>query len=270
MTRIRLHLDGRWGFRSVVLVLLQVTFLGKYDGQGQGRRGWPFSCLPDLAADCCESSDYFFSTRLGQLCWDVVNSSLLPFLQWLYCRLHFFAKDGKVILCVCLGTVQSCDCIAQSRILSIGLIFPERSSIVIAFLYFVRDSQVFCEFMYPLISYPVFFFSFFFFHALFYVVVHFLVFLRCIRFESSYSSLLLSHRSRISAVTQGLFFWRCLPKASLAVSVTPELKVMIIESTSAFSLLYPTPHSVSIQEGGGILESLRPSVLVSLYLSLRP
>ena len=31
------------------------------------------------------------------------------------------------------------------------------------------------------------------------------------------SSLLLSHRSRISAVTQSFFFWRCLPRISLAV-----------------------------------------------------
>ena len=29
-----------------------------------------------------------------------------PFLQWLYCSLHFSAKDGKVILWVCLGTIQ--------------------------------------------------------------------------------------------------------------------------------------------------------------------
>ena len=35
--------------------------------------------------------------------------------------------------------------------------------------------------------------------------------------------LLLSRRSRISAVTQGLFFWRCLPRISLVVSVTAVL-----------------------------------------------
>ena len=52
------------------------------------------------------SGDYVLSTCLNQFCWDVVNSSWLPFLQWLYCSLHFFAKDGVVILCVCLGTVQ--------------------------------------------------------------------------------------------------------------------------------------------------------------------
>ena len=42
----------------------------------------------------CESGDYILSTCLDQFCWDVVKSSWLPFLQWLYCSLHFFAKDG--------------------------------------------------------------------------------------------------------------------------------------------------------------------------------
>ena len=51
------------------------------------------------------------------------------------------------------------------------------------------------------------------------------------------SSLLLSRRSRISAVTQVLFFWRCLPRISLAVSGTVVLKVVIIESVSVTSLL---------------------------------
>ena len=50
------------------------------------------------------------------------------------------------------------------------------------------------------------------------------------------SSLLLSHRSRISAVIQ-VFFLRCLPKISLAVSVTAVLKVVFIESLSVSSLL---------------------------------
>ena len=66
----------------------------------------PFSSMPDLIADCRESGDYIPSTCLDQFCWDVFDSSRLPFLQWLYCNLHFFAKDGVVILCVCLGTVQ--------------------------------------------------------------------------------------------------------------------------------------------------------------------
>ena len=50
----------------------------------------------------------YFSQRsqTDQSCWDVVDSSWLPFLQWLYCSLHFSAMDGVVILCVCLGTVQ--------------------------------------------------------------------------------------------------------------------------------------------------------------------
>ena len=57
-------------------------------------------------ANCCDSSDYTLSTCLDHFCWDVVDSSRLPFLQWLKCSLHFSAKDGVVILCVCLVTVQ--------------------------------------------------------------------------------------------------------------------------------------------------------------------
>ena len=54
--------------RLVVLTLLQVAFLGKCDDQGLRLRGWPFSCLPNLAADCRESGDYIFSTCLDQFC----------------------------------------------------------------------------------------------------------------------------------------------------------------------------------------------------------
>ena len=61
--------------RSVVLALLQVAFLGKFDEQGLGPQGWPFSCLPVLVADCRESGDYALSTCLDQFCWDVVSSS---------------------------------------------------------------------------------------------------------------------------------------------------------------------------------------------------
>ena len=61
--------------RSVVLALPQVAFLEKCDDQGLGPQGWPFSCLPDLVADCRESGDYVLSTCLGQVCWDAVNSS---------------------------------------------------------------------------------------------------------------------------------------------------------------------------------------------------
>ena len=65
-----------------------------------------------------------------------------------------------------------------------------------------------------------------------------LVFLGSFRLKSFLSSLFLSHRSRISAVIQGLFFfWRCLPRTSLAVSVTAVLKAVIIESMSVASLL---------------------------------
>ena len=61
--------------RSVVLTLLQVAFPRKCDDKGLGSRGWPFSSLPDLIADCRESGDYILSTCLDQLCWDVVDSS---------------------------------------------------------------------------------------------------------------------------------------------------------------------------------------------------
>ena len=50
------------------------------------------------------------------------------------------------------------------------------------------------------------------------------------------SSLLLLHRSRISTVTQGCFFGRCLPRISLAVSVTAMSKVVIIEFTCVSSV----------------------------------
>ena len=51
--------------RSVALALLQVAFLGKYDYYGLEPWGWPFSCLPNLVADCLESTS----------CCDVVDSS---------------------------------------------------------------------------------------------------------------------------------------------------------------------------------------------------
>ena len=60
---------------SVVLTLMQVAFLEKFDDEGLGPWGWPFSCLPNLVADCCESVDYILSTCLDQFCWDVVDSS---------------------------------------------------------------------------------------------------------------------------------------------------------------------------------------------------
>ena len=49
---------------SVVLALLHVAFLGKCDDQGLGPRGLPFSCLPDLVADCRGSSHYSSSICL--------------------------------------------------------------------------------------------------------------------------------------------------------------------------------------------------------------
>ena len=67
--------DGDEADDSIVLAPLQDAFLGKCDDQGLGLQGWPFSCLPDLLAHCCESSDNCFSTCFGQFCWGVVNTS---------------------------------------------------------------------------------------------------------------------------------------------------------------------------------------------------
>ena len=51
-----------------------------------------------------------------------------------------------------------------------------------------------------------------------------------------FSYLLLSHRSRMSEVTHGFFMRRCLPRISLAVSVTATfITVIIIVSMSLFS-----------------------------------
>ena len=50
-----------------------------------------------------------------------------------------------------------------------------------------------------------------------------------------FSSLLLSHRSRMSEVTQGFFVRRCLPRISLAASVTAMFIAVIIGSMSLFS-----------------------------------
>ncbi|WP_419619558.1 hypothetical protein, partial [Thiolapillus sp.] len=60
---------------SVVLTLLQVAFLGKRNDSGLGPWSWPFSCLPDLVADCRENGDHILSTCFDQFCWDVVDSS---------------------------------------------------------------------------------------------------------------------------------------------------------------------------------------------------
>ena len=81
------------------------------------------------------SSDDVLSACLDQVCWDVVNSSWLPFLQWLYCSLHFFAKDGVVILCVGLR-------IAQYWWISIGLVTVQLRGV---FCPSVQYLSFFCE-----------------------------------------------------------------------------------------------------------------------------
>ena len=86
-----------------------------------------------------------------------------------------------------------------------------------------------------LFSYPV---SFSLFHAPLDVVVHFLVFLRSFRlkFFLSQFSPFVAQIKKLYAVIQGFFFWRCLPRISLAVSVIAVLKVVITESRSESSV----------------------------------
>ena len=50
-----------------------------------------------------------------------------------------------------------------------------------------------------------------------------------------FNSLLLSQRSRMSAVTHGFFVRRCFPRISLTVSVTILLKVLVSKFTSVSS-----------------------------------
>ena len=56
--------------------------------------GLAFSFLPNPIADCRESGYYILSTCSDQFCWDVVDSSRLPFLQIMYCNPNFSAKLG--------------------------------------------------------------------------------------------------------------------------------------------------------------------------------
>ena len=174
---------------------------------GLGPQDWPFSSLPHLTADCRESGVHILSTPLDQFCWDVVDSTWLPFLQWLCCSFHFIVKDGVGILCVSLGTIQY-------WWISIGIVIVQLSAVFCpsvwylsffceAFSWTILDSssfslfhsgQVFHELVCPLtvvlpqiffsvttlFSFPVFFCLF---HASLDVVVHFPVFLRSYRFK---------------------------------------------------------------------------------------
>ena len=192
-----------------------------------------------------------------------VDSSWLPFLQWLYCSLHFSAKNRVVILCVCLGTVQY-------WWISIGLLVVQLRAVFCPLIQYVslfckalswtiwdssrfplfHSGQVFHQLVCPLtvvlpqivfnlatlFSYSVFFSLF---RAPLDVVVHFLVFLRSFRLK-----FFLSHFSSFFHADQEFlqwprffFFWRCLPRISLAVSVTAVFKVVIIESMSVSLLL---------------------------------
>ena len=176
------------------------------------------------------------SSCLDQFCWDVVDSSQLPLLLWLYCNLHFFAKDGVVILCVCLETVQY-------SWISIGLVIIQLSTVFCpsvqylsffceAFSWTILDSssfslfhsgQVFHELVCPLtvilpqiffnhttlFSYQVFFCLF---HAPLEVVVHFLVFLRTFRFRHSWC---VQQMERTE--TEAIWAWRIWEKKKYSI-----------------------------------------------------
>ena len=84
----------------------------------------------------------------------------------------------------------------------------------------------------------IFFFFFSFFHVPLDVVVYFLVFRSSFRLESflsQFSPFVAQIKNFCS--DPGFYFWWCLPRISLAVSVTAVLKVVIIESMSVSSLL---------------------------------
>ena len=106
-----------------------------------------------------------------------------------------------------------------------------------------HSGQVFHQFVCPLtVVLPQIFFNlttlFSLFHAPLDVVVHFLVFRSSFRlgsFLSQFSPFVAQIKNFCS--DPGCFFWRCLPKISLAVSITAVLKVVIIESMSVSSLL---------------------------------
>ena len=210
------------------------------------------------AKSCCRflwTCDYILSTCLDiQL---TSLSSLIVLQPPLLCEGwggHPLCLSGDNSVLMDLHWPFSCT--AQSSILSIGSVsvalsvrhFPERSWTVVAFpcftvvksftswyvlllLFFIRFSSI------SLHCSPIqFSFAFF---------MHLLILLFTSLYFSGPSasnlfflkSLLLSHRSRISAVIQGFFLWRCLSGISLAVSVNTVLKVVLIESMSEYSLL---------------------------------
>ena len=176
--------------------------------------------------------------------------------------LHFFVKGGWGGHPLCVSEDSSvlmdlhwpCDCTTQSSFLSIGSVSVVllwgifRNDPSSSFLLF-HSGQVFHQLVCPLtdvppqiffslatlFSYPVFFSLF---RASLGVVVHFFVFLRSIRFNfflSQFSPLVAQIKTLCS--DPGFFFWRCLPRISLAVSVTAVLTVVITESMSVSSLL---------------------------------
>ena len=95
--------------RSVFLVLLQVAFLGKCDDQGLGPRDWPFSYLPNLAADSVR-------LQLTSLSSMTVLQPLLFFCEGWSGRPLCVSGNSSVLI----DPRWPCDCTAQSGILSIS------------------------------------------------------------------------------------------------------------------------------------------------------
>ena len=109
--------------RSVVLVPLRVVFFGKCDDQGLGPQGWPFSCLPNLVVGCSDSTLHLLGLVLLGCCRLQLTflSSPIVLQPPLLCegwggRPLCVSRDSSVLMDLRL----SCDCTAQSSILSIG------------------------------------------------------------------------------------------------------------------------------------------------------
>ena len=98
------------------------------------------------------------------------------------------------------------------------------------------------------------FLFFFLFHAPLDVISHLLVFLRSILRGRSFLSHFCPFVAQIklfSAVTQGSLFWWCLPRISVAVSVTAVLKTVIIDGERC---KLPAYHSLEGFQHTGIFQ----------------
>ena len=270
-----LCLDGWWCWSFGHSGTAADCLLGKCDDQGLGPRDWLFSCLPDLVAVCCESSDDF-SICLDQFCWYIVNSSWHPFPQWLYSSFHFFAnKWGGHLLCLS-GTVQYWWISIGLVIVQLGAVFCSSVQYLLFFCkacsWIVWDSSSFPLFpsgqvfhllvcslavvspqifltLTTMFSYPVFF-------CLFSGTAWCCCSLPCtsqILHVWIFSSSVLSFCCTDQEFLQWLsffFFWWCLPRISRAVSVT----AVIMDDGEMCKL--PAYHS---------LESFQHTVIFQLF-----